>query len=125
MKTKHILISISVILFFLSSCYYDKEDQLYPSSGICDTAAPATYAITMVPLFQQYCYSCHGGTAASGGGILMGTYAKDKAMALNGSLYGSISHASGYSPMPKGLNKMTVCQISKIKKWIDGGSLNN
>ena len=98
---------------------------MYPSSGICDTAAPATYTTTMVPLFQQYCYSCHGGTATSGGGILMGTYAADKAMALNGSLYGSITHASGYSPMPKGLSKMTVCQISKVKKWIDGGSLNN
>ena len=125
MKTKNILISISIILLFFSSCYYDKEDQLYPSSGICDTAAPSTYASTMVPLFQQYCYSCHGGTATSGGGILMGTYASDKAMALKGSLYGSITHASGYSPMPKGLNKMTVCQISKVKKWIDGGSLNN
>ena len=125
MKTKNILTSISIMLFFFSSCYYDKEDELYPTSGICDSTVPATYASTMVPLFQQYCYSCHGGTASSGGGKLMGAYATDKAMALNGSLFGSIAHASGYSPMPKGLNKMTDCQISKVKKWIDGGSLNN
>lgn len=125
MKTINILISILILLFFFSACYYDKEDQLYPSSTICDTSLPVTYQATIVPLLQQYCYSCHGGTASSGGGILMGTYVTDKAMALNGSLYGSISHAAAYSPMPKGQNKMTDCQISKVKKWIDSGSLNN
>lgn len=125
MKTKNILTSFSILLFFFSSCYYDKEDQLYPSSGICDTTTPVTYTASVVPLLQQYCYSCHGGTASSGAGILMGTYGTDKAMALNGSLYGSISHAGAYSPMPKGQSKMTDCQISKVKKWIDAGSLNN
>lgn len=125
MKKLNILTSLTFIIFLFGSCYYDKEDQLYPSSSICDTTAPATYASTIVPLLQQYCYSCHGGTASSGGGIPMGTYAADKAMALNGSLYGSITHATAYSPMPKGLNKMTDCQISKVKKWIDAGSLNN
>lgn len=125
MKTTNILTGLSIILLFFNSCYYDKEDQLYPSSSICDTTTPVTYTATVVPLFQQYCYSCHSGTAASGGGIVMGTYATDKAMAVNGSLYGSISHAAAYSPMPKGLNKMTDCQISKVKKWIDAGSPNN
>jgi mono/diheme cytochrome c family protein len=125
MKKLNILSSLTFILFCFSSCYYDKEDQLYPSSSICDNSAPATYATTIVPLLQQYCYTCHGGAATSGGGIAMGTYAADKAMALNGSLYGSIAHAASYSPMPKGLNKLTDCQISKVKKWIDTGSLNN
>jgi hypothetical protein len=55
----------------------------------------------------------------------MGTYSSDKAMAVNGSLYGSIAHASGYSSMPKGGNKLTACQLAKVKQWIDGGSLNN
>ncbi len=114
-----------MILILLNSCYYDKEDQLYPSSGICDTSIPATYTAVIVPMLQQYCYSCHGGTATLGGGIPMGTYSSDKAMAVNGSLYGSIAHASGYSAMPKGGNKLTACQLSKVKKWVDGGSLNN
>lgn len=55
----------------------------------------------------------------------MGTYASDRAMAINGSLYGSIAHASGYSAMPKGGNKLTACQLAKVKQWVDGGSLNN
>lgn len=126
MKSKLTLISISVILFFLSSCYYyDKEDQLYPSSGICDTTAAVTYTAQIVPLFQQYCYSCHGGNASSGGGIPMGTYTADRAMALKGSLYGAISHTSSFSPMPKGMNKLTACQIAKVKKWIDSSTPNN
>jgi hypothetical protein len=125
MKNVFRLIGTLLILTLLNSCYYDKEDQLYPSSGICDTSIPATYTAVIVPMLQQYCYSCHGGTATLGGGIPMGTYSSDKAMALNGSLYGSITHASSYSAMPKGGNKLTACQLAKVKQWIDGGSLNN
>jgi hypothetical protein len=55
----------------------------------------------------------------------MGNYAADRAIAVNGKLYGSVSHASGYSPMPKGGNKLNTCQLSQIKKWIDAGSPNN
>jgi hypothetical protein len=55
----------------------------------------------------------------------MSSYATDRAIALNGKLYGSISHASGYSAMPKGTSKMTACQLATIKKWIDSGSPNN
>ena len=125
MKNITKLSGILFVLMMLNSCYYDKEDQLYPSSGICDTSTPATYTATIVPMLQQYCYSCHGGTATLGGGIPMGTYASDRAMAANGSLYGSIAHSSGFSAMPKGGNKLTACQLTKIKQWIDGGSLNN
>ena len=118
------LSGILLILLLLNSCYYDKEDQLYPSSGICDTSVPATYTTTIVPMLQQYCYSCHTGGFPSGN-ILMGTYAADKAIGQNGSLYGSISYATGYSPMPKGMSKMTSCQIATIKKWVDSGMPNN
>ncbi len=106
-----------------SSCYYDKADTLYPSKT-CDTSGTISYAQKVVLLLQQQCYSCHSGGSPSGG-IAMGTYTTDKAIAVNGKLYGSISHASGYSPMPQGAAKMTDCQIATIKKWIDAGSLNN
>ena len=78
----------------------------------------------VVPLLQQYCYSCHTGSFPSGN-QLMGTYTADKAMALNGKLYGTIAHAAGYSPMPQGMAKLSNCQIAVIKKWIDSGTLNN
>ncbi|MEQ1798715.1 MAG: hypothetical protein ABL872_12240 [Lacibacter sp.] len=120
---------ISIILIFiaiagLSSCYYDKGDYLYAGAATCDTAAAVSYSKNVVPLLQQQCYGCHGGGSPSGG-IAMGTYAADKAMAVKGTLYGSISFAAGYSPMPQGAPKMTTCQLATIKKWIDSGSPNN
>ena len=110
----------------LSSCYYDKEELLYGNTngGSCDSMAVVSYSSHVVPLFQQYCYSCHTGGSPSGG-ILMGTHAADRAIAVNGSLYGSISHASGYSPMPEGEPKMQDCKINIIKRWIDDGTPNN
>ncbi len=113
-------------MVFISSCYYDKADLLYGgNTGPCtDSAGTVSYAQKVVPLLQQYCYSCHTGNFPSGN-QLMGTYTADKAMAMNGMLYGTIAHASGYSPMPQGMAKMTNCQIAVIKKWIDSGTLNN
>jgi hypothetical protein len=111
----------------VSSCYYDKEELLYGVSGngpCTDSIGTVSYSQKVVPVFQQFCYSCHTGGFPSGG-VSMGTYAADKAIGANGKLYGSVSHASGYSPMPKGMSKMNACQIAIIKKWIDAGMLNN
>lgn len=116
-----ISLSCSVLI---SSCYYDKEQTLY-GTGVCnDTIANVSYSQHVVPVLQQFCYSCHGSNFPSGN-IMMGNYATDKAIAANGSLYGSISHTSGYTAMPQGGAKLGSCQIARIKKWIDAGSLNN
>lgn len=124
-----IVISIFLVLIsalFISSCYYDKEDLLYGNSNApcTDTTTVMSYSQKVVPVLQQYCYSCHTGNFPSGN-QLMGTYATDKAMAQNGKLYGTINHSAGFSPMPKGMAKMNSCQINTVKKWIDGGMLNN
>jgi hypothetical protein len=127
MKFFFSILLLALLLGSVSSCYYDKEELLYGNSNnlpCTDTSGTVSYTAKVVPLFQQYCNSCHSGNFPSGG-ILMGTYAADKAIGLNGKLYGSIAHASGYSPMPKGMAKMTNCQIALIKKWIDSGMLNN
>lgn len=111
------------LIIFNSACYYDAADLLYTDSAVCDTTA-ASYSQKIVPLFQQRCYSCHL-NASTGGGIMMGTYMADKAIATNGKLLGSINHSTGYSPMPKGAAKMPACDISTIKRWIDAGSPAN
>lgn len=118
-----VLFSMGLVLY---SCYYDKEDLLYGGSNVpcTDTAGTVSYASKVVPLLQQNCYSCHTGSFPSGN-ITMGTYTTDKAIATNGKLYGSISYASGYSPMPKGGSKFNNCQLALIKKWIDSGCPNN
>lgn len=118
-----ILFIVLIALVTFSSCYYDKADQLYPVV-VCDTATVVSYSTKLVPIFQSQCYGCHSASNASGG-IAMGTYAADKAIAANGKLYGSVTHSSGYSAMPKGGTKLTTCQLRLIKSWIDNGMPNN
>lgn len=111
----------------ITSCYYDKEQLLYPdtASGPCtDTSMDVSYSQKVVPIFKQYCYGCHGSNFPSGN-IQMGTYATDKVIAQNGKLYGSVSRLSGYSPMPQSGGKLSKCQLTIIKRWIDAGMLNN
>lgn len=124
---KIFLVLFAGLVLMISSCYYDKEELLYHtvSNGPCtDTTGAVSYTQKVAPMLQQYCYSCHSGNFPSGN-IAMGTYAADKAIGQNGSLYGSINHASGFSPMPKGMPKLSNCQVAVIKKWIDAGMQNN
>jgi hypothetical protein len=34
-------------------------------------------------------------------------------------------HSPGFSPMPQNDNKLSECNIAKIKKWIATGAPNN
>ena len=119
-----IIVLTAIVITSVTSCYYDASDLLYPSAAKCDTITSVSYQKSIVPLFQQQCYACHTGAGASGG-IIMGNHAADKVIAVNGKLYGSISYATGFSPMPKGMAKMNTCQLQLIKKWIDAGCPNN
>lgn len=124
MKAVRLLFIMALCTFFSWSCYYDKEDLLYGNGSCAAASGSVSYSGQVVPIFQQACYSCHSGASPSGG-ILMGTYGSDKIIGQNGKLYGSIDHASGYSPMPDGAPKLSACQLAVIKKWIDAGMLNN
>ena len=107
-----------------TGCYYDNEEELY--GGIkpaCDTAA-VTYSATIAPIIQNNCLSCHS-AAANMGSVNLEGHAQAKTYADNGKLYGAVSHAPGSSPMPKGGNKLSDCDISRIKIWVDAGAPNN
>jgi mono/diheme cytochrome c family protein len=109
----------------LTACYYDKEELLYGAPAPCtDTTGTISYAAKVVPILQANCYGCHSGSAPSGGQA-MGTYTADKTMAQNGKLLGVISHANGFSPMPKGGSKLSNCNIAVVRKWIEAGAPNN
>jgi hypothetical protein len=117
------------ILFIicLTTCYYDNEENLYPQLGQNCDLTNVTYTLTVKPILQSYCLSCHSTAAASasGGGIRLENYTDLKTYVTNGKLYGSVSHAAGYSAMPKGGGTLDNCSLIKLKKWIDDGSLNN
>lgn len=89
----------------------------------CDTAM-FTYSGAIGPMMNTYCKGCHQ-PSSLGGGIDLSTYTAVKAQALNGKLMGSISHATGFSAMPKGGSKFSDCKITQVQKWIAAGSPNN
>lgn len=89
----------------------------------CDTTQ-FKYAANISPILASNCVGCHGGTTPSAG-ITLNTYMGVRAQAINGRLYGAVTHSPGYSPMPKNAAKLTECQLTQIKKWIDVGALNN
>ncbi len=111
-------------LSLLAGCADDNEEDLNPKPTDCDTAA-VTFSGTVNAILQTNgCKNCH--SAASGsGGVILDSHAEVKKHADNGRLMGSITHASGFKPMPLGGTKLSDCDIAKVKKWIDNGTPNN
>lgn len=89
----------------------------------CD-ATKFTYSAIIKPLLDVNCVGCHK-PSSLGGGIDLSTYNAVKAQVTNGKLVGSVTQATGFSPMPKGGKKLSDCQITQIKNWINAGALNN
>ena len=127
MKFLFAFLSSFIFLFTISSCYYDKEELLYPGSNnapCTDTTTMVSYSKNIVPLLQAQCYGCHNSNFPSGN-ITMGGYIADKGIAQSGKLYGTVTYSQGFSPMPKGSNRLNNCQVSLIKKWVDAGLPDN
>jgi hypothetical protein len=108
----------------LSSCYYDNEETLYPGSANCTVPVTSTFSGNVLPLLNNRCNNCHGGSSPSAD-INLTSYTEVMKYVNNESLMGSINHASGYSAMPKNAGKMSSCEIGTIQSWIDAGALNN
>ena len=126
MKVILFLFSASLIVFTVTTCYYDSVEFLYPeTSAQCDTSHVG-YSSSVVPVLQTYCLTCHNNkTAASlGGNIRLENYADVKARANDHKLLGSIAHENGYSPMPKDASKLENCKITVIRLWINAGAPN-
>lgn len=88
----------------------------------CDSTQ-YTYLAIIKPILDNNCVGCHK-PGSLGGDIDLSTYAATKTQALNGKLVGSVSHTAGYSSMPQG-GKLSDCQITQIKMWVEEGALNN
>ena len=83
---------------------------------VCDTTN-VTFPVTVLPIMQTYCLSCHStaNAASAGAGYKLETLADFTAVAKTGLLMNSINQIAGISAMPKGLSKLSACNISKIK----------
>jgi Planctomycete cytochrome C len=88
----------------------------------CD-ATQFAYATIIEPLMKTNCVGCHS-VASPGGNINLSTYVGVKAIADNGRLVGSVTHATGFVAMPQGA-RLSDCQTEQIKQWVAAGALNN
>ena len=120
---------LASLIVVATSCYYDNEEYLYPTDNTilpCDTVA-VSYSLHIAPLIASKCMSCHSVAAApsAGGNVVLEGYANTQKAAASGKLLGAVTQASGYAAMPKNANKLSYCQITYIRRWVEGNSLNN
>lgn len=126
------ILTLSMVLLLLQSCYYDNAEELNPGfgqNGNCDTAGTISFSTRVIPILTTSCGStgssasgCHGNNASSG--IPLVSW-QQVVTAANGNLMDAIRHVNGASPMPKGGGKLDDCTIAVIQKWIDEGKQNN
>jgi hypothetical protein len=127
------LLIIGICLSFWA-CLEDKNIAIVPQENKVDsvvTEVPSTNSTcdTMVisfdksvwPILNTNCVSCHNPNNPSAG-VDLSTYANIQTYVKNGKLYGSITHANGYKPMPSATTKLSSCDITIIQKWIRGAS---
>jgi hypothetical protein len=125
MKILKLFIVGLIILTIYYSCYYDKEELLYPQlTSNCDTTN-VTFKSSITNILGNYCYSCHNNSVAStyGGNIRLQDYT-DVNTNIN-RVYGAITHQNGYSAMPKGGGLLNACSIKTLQIWKDAGAPNN
>jgi hypothetical protein len=115
--------AVGLVLFSISSCYYDKEDKLYDEYyklKNCDTVS-VTYSHTIEPIILSKCATsgCHtaGGTANGN----FDTYSGAKAKVDNGSFLNRTKVLLNMPPSAP----LNACEISQIDKWIQTGAPNN
>lgn len=119
--------TVILIMAFVSSCYYDSEEYLFPEvNNLCDTVN-VTYTLSVIPILDYHCFACHSNanSSAFGGNIRLENYADLKVQVNNGRLMRSVKQSSGSVPMPKDAPKIEDCKITVLQMWIDAGALNN
>ena len=100
-----------------------QNNSCVPSSGNCDTLN-VTFSQTINPILQNKCIGCHNNSNSSGG-VNLSSHSTVQIVALNGRLYGAVSHTPPYIPMPYNSAQLPTCEIEQIRVWIDNGALNN
>jgi hypothetical protein len=108
-----------IALLLVQSCYYDKEEELYP--GNCNVLNP-TYTNGIKTMIDNNCATsgCHTGIAPAAG-LLLNTYPQVKEIAVNGKLEARVIIQKSMppsGPLPK-------CDLEALQVWIAAGAPEN
>jgi hypothetical protein len=111
---------------FLSGCYYDSQENLYPTlNDPCSDTTNVTYSGTIVPIIQRNCISCHNTATPENSNVQLSSYENVKIFVDNKQLLNSINHVVGITAMPQNSPKLDDCTIISMTKWIKAGAPNN
>lgn len=122
MKVQQIIKMLLIGMVFLTSCYYDVEENLYPGND-CSTL-DMSYVTNIAPILQRNCYACHS-AAANTANITLEGHGELIKHVNSGRLLGAIMHEPGFKPMPQGASQLPDCDIAKIEQWVADGAPNN
>jgi hypothetical protein len=127
MLKKFVLVAtyLLVCIIIFQGCFYDKADQQYPSTGICDTTN-ITYNVEIKAILDEHCKTCHDGTASISG-INLYDYSTISGLALDGqftygTLLSAVMHTGGAPFMPQTGPMLQECDINKIVAWVHSGA---
>lgn len=123
-KRKYAIVFFLILTtIYITGCYYDNEEYLYPKiTSTCDTTN-VTYSLSVEPILNTYCISCHGSSNITG--VTLDTYVGVQVQVANGHLLSSIVQDGSVPAMPQSGGKLDNCNISIIRKWIKEGTPNN
>ena len=120
---KHLLFLLFSI--YLCSCASNVEEEFF--IGTCEPEK-ASFSTDILPIIRNRCTSCHGGSNPeyglnyeTHGGILVSVIAGKPE---SSDIYKTITYALG-SGMPKNQEKLSDCDIQKIRNWILNGAKND
>lgn len=122
-----IKLSTRLLLFWgilLSSCAYEKADEIATPRVICTTPSVVSYSISISPILDRNCRSCHNAALLTGG-VNLEDFSVIKQHVNSGVLMGNVKHLPGYMPMPQNAAKLSDCDIDLLQKWVDAGAPNN
>lgn len=116
---KIVKIAVMLLIFGLSACYYDSEEELY--GGLPCDPVNVSFSKDIMPLIQTECAlsGCHiqGGLGTG----IFSNYQNVKAKVDNGSLKNRVIVQRDMPPS----SPLSDCQIAHIEAWINEGALNN
>jgi hypothetical protein len=114
-------LALGVVFWGSSGCYYDVDDELNPkdTTSVCDTTA-IDYASIRSVFDNGTCLTCHSGANADAG-LDLSTYAGTSQYLTSSSsiLIDRITVGSTGDIMPPSGNKLSDCNVSKIRAWLN------
>lgn len=109
-----------------TACTYEVGEVVAPCT---DDLSAVTYATDIKPLLQANCYQCHSEqNKVAGGGHSWENFGQLQSYAKSGSLVAVVeqtdeSYKNVY--MPRGGQKLSACDIERIKAWAAAGAPQN